>query len=112
MSYPTPHKVGHRRYYEGETNTRGNPRKAWEDPVEVRVIGFYWPSSTEPPESGRDEVTADVIVLAPPAFQPGAHDRLVIEGDEYEVIGRPDDYNHGPFGFRPGNAINARRVEG
>lgn len=29
---------------------------------------------------------------------PAAHDRVILDGLEYEVVGEPEDYAHSPFG--------------
>ena len=37
---------------------------------------------------------------------------MVLDGDEYEVIGGPEMYDHNPFGWNPGGVINLKAVSG
>lgn len=48
-------------------------------------------------------------------LQVGARDRVTITqlGGVFEVIGIPERYDYGPFGFKPGRVqLNLKRVEG
>ena len=52
-------------------------------------------------------------LAVPPDFPATAYDLVDIPGDgQYEVDGEPEDYCHGPFGFRPGLVVNLRKVSG
>ncbi|ASN67441.1 hypothetical protein 7S11_3 [uncultured Caudovirales phage] len=90
----------------------GNPIESWAPPVPLKVYGWSAPRSTEPKLAGHDRVVVDVELLAPEGFLVRPRDRVLLEGGEFEVIGYPEDYNHGPFGFRPGLVVNLQRVEG
>jgi len=52
-------------------------------------------------------------LLVPPNFPAAVDDLVDIPGDgQYQVIGDPEDYWQGPFGFRPGLVLNLRKVIG
>jgi hypothetical protein len=118
VTFPTPFTVGHHVYssttkdgYNREipvyTPTRDAPG------VSNPVYGWANPVNSEPKVAGHDRVVVEMELYAPPAFHPGPQDLIDIPGSgQFEVIGYPEDYNHGPFGFQPGYVINLRRVEG
>lgn len=117
MSFPTPFTVGHHTYsstteddYGREGITFTPARDA--DGVEKAVYGWANPTGTEPKLAGHDRVVVEMELYSPPAFNPGPHDLIDLPGGQFEVIGYPEDYTHGPFGFQPGYVINLRRVEG
>lgn len=101
--------IGHMVYQPGETDAHGNPEDAWADPVDLRIYGYGPSTSTEP---GGTQVIVGLVVLGPPDMVIDARDRFVIDGLTYEVDGEVGDWNHGPFGFKPGIAVNVKRVEG
>ncbi len=112
MSFPLAQTVGHAPF-DGQTkDARGNLVDSWAAPVDVAVYGYAASSSHEPKIAGHDRVVVDVEVFAPPTFAPSPKDHLWVGGVEYEVIGETEDYNHGPFGWKPGNVVNLRRVTG
>lgn len=80
--------------------------------TQVKVYGWSTPSSTEPKRAGRDEVVVDVELLVPPDFVVAADDLIDLPDGQYEVLGDPEDYNHGPFGFQPGKIVNLQKVSG
>ena len=109
---PTPFTVGVRAYVEGAEDPRGNPEDTWADAVAQPVYGWAPAGTSEPFDPGRDAVTWDLDLLVPPEFTVGRKDRIVVAGEEFEVEGGLQDYNHGPFGFRPGAVVRLRRTEG
>ncbi|MBP2211088.1 hypothetical protein JOJ87_001432 [Rhodococcus ruber] len=109
---PTPYTVGVRTYTESGKDDRGNPVESWSAPVDHPVYGWSMPSSTEPKVAGHNRVLVSLELLVPPTFPAKAHDRVVVDGEEFEVLGRPEDFNHGPFGFAPGLVVNLGRTEG
>lgn len=113
VTFPLAQTVQHK-VYAGETrDERGNVTDTWDDPVEVSVIGWYVSSTHEPQIAGHDRVLVDAQVLVPEGFAAGTQDRFVLPGKgEFEVTGETEDYNHGPFGWRPGGVVNLRRVTG
>ena len=118
MSFPLAQTVRHLPYVGEVRNTRGNLVDAWGEATEVAVYGWYISTTHEPQIAGHERVRVDAQVLAPPTFRPSAKDKVELPGpgeDEwlpYEVEGDTEDYNHGPFGWRPGNLVNLRRVTG
>lgn len=96
----------------GSVDAHGNPVKAWGDPVEHAVHGWSIPNPVEPKLAGHDRVVVDVEVLAPESVVVGPDDRMVVDGKTYDVVGEREDWNHSPWGWRPGFVINLRRVDG
>ena len=92
---------------------RGNVVETWADPVAVRVYGWHTGSSHEPQIAGHDRTVVEGQVFGPESWRPSTRDRVVLPGaGTYEVIGEPEDYNHGPFGWRPGLVTNLKKTEG
>ena len=113
MTYPLAQTVQHRAYTGTVKDSRGNVVDTWADPVDVDVYGWYVPATHEPQIPGHDDrVRVDAAVLAPESFRPGSMDKVVLPIGEFAVEGEVQDYNHGPFGWRPGNVVNLRRVTG
>jgi hypothetical protein len=112
MTFPTPYTVLTEAYSAGSYDAHGNPVDSWAAPVQQRVIGWYVPVAIEPKVAGRDAVVVDLALMVPPDFIIGPLDRVTVAGNSFEVIGYPEDYTHGPFGFNPGLVVNLKRVEG
>ena len=113
MTFPLAQVIGHRAFDPGAVNAHGNPVEAWGDPVDVAVYGWHTGQSAEPAVAGHDRVSVDGQVFGPESWRPGPRDRVVLPGaGEFEVQGHPEDYNHGPFGWRPGLVTNLRAVTG
>lgn len=104
--------VGHRAYSEeAGTDSHGNVSEGHGDPVDVEAI--WWSlGSDEPKLAGHDRVTVDLVVVVDSVTPVGPHDRFVIEGREYVVVGYPEDYDHGPWWSPNRKPVNVRRVEG
>lgn len=104
--------AGHRVYSEtGGQDDHGNDIPAWATAVDVPAI--WWPASTtEPQVAGHDRVVVDKVMAVASSLEVSPHDRMVLDGKEYEVVGEPEDYDHGP-GRAPGRkTLNLRRVDG
>lgn len=112
MSLPTPFTIGVKRYADGAVDRYNNPTKTWLTAVDVLVYGIAPTSSDEPFEAGRNEVLTGKTVFAPVGTVIGAQDRVVIDGDEYEVDGEIGDWSKGPFSWSPGIEIKLKRAEG
>lgn len=117
MTFPLRFEVGVHTYSTGADDGYGGTTDTYtpavgEPGVSQKVYGWSAPSSTEPKVAGHDRVVVDVELLAPPDFTVSAHDLVDLPDGVYEVVGQPEDYNHGPFGFTPGLVVNLRRVEG
>lgn len=99
------------RHAQSGEDAHGNPIEGWES-EEVRVYGWEVPRTAEPLLAGHDRVVVDLSMFVPPGFEVSAHDRVVIEGRTYEVVGEFEDAGNGPFVFDPGGTVQLRRVEG
>lgn len=121
MTYPTPYTVGHHvRTAVGadrfrETVTYTPPKDQPGTPV--AVIQWGAPESAAASQDGAqqpgyDRTIVDVQLYAPPEFLPGKGDLIDLPTGQYEVVGHPEDHNHGFHGWQPGNVINLRKVEG
>lgn len=104
-SFPLPHEVIRiRRVRRQEVDELNNTVWVDEDvPEAVQVAGWATPSSDEPKLAGHDRQTVTVELYAPVgAFRPEDAVRLPERDDTLEVIGEPENYSHGPFGWDPG----------
>lgn len=124
MTFPTPYTVGHHvRNPDGTDRFRTAP--SWTPPrdepgVPVAVIQWSPAKSNAAGNDGRqmvghDRVELAVELYAPPEFQPQPGDLIDLPSGpagQYEVVGYPEDYNHGFHGWAPGNVVNLRRIEG
>lgn len=111
MTFPLAQTVQHLPFVAGVEDSHGNPIGSWDTPVEVAVYGWASPTSTEPKLAGHDRVIVDVEMFAPSTWPGHARDRVTVAGATFEVIGEPEDYNHGPFGWEPGVVVNLQLVE-
>jgi hypothetical protein len=110
--FPTPHTVDVLHYETGGEDEYGNDVETWSPPDTQRVHG-WGPSGTEEDNDGRRRVVADLQLMAPRGFRIGPYDRVVVDGLEYEVEGKVEDYTKGPFGFAgAGIRVNLNRVTG
>lgn len=104
-SYPLPHEVIRiARTRSREVDELNNV--VWvEEEVEepVRVAGWSVPTADEPKLAGHDRRTVTVELYAPVGtFRPEDAVKLPEREDTLEVIGEPENYSHGPFGWDPG----------
>lgn len=90
--------------YGNDVTTWGTPRPEW-------VFGWA-PGGSSEQTVRQQQLTIDLELYAPPSFTCDPRDRLVVGGVEYAVEGGIDDFNHGPFNYRPGVRVNLRRVTG
>lgn len=111
--FPTPWSVDVATHETGPDDAHGDPSHSWGSFVPQNVYGWAAPSGdTEPFEAGRNAVVRDLDLYVPPAFSCSPRDRVRVDSVEYEVVGHPQDFTHGPFGFIPGAVVNLKRVEG
>lgn len=111
--FPLPERftVTHEARLEGVEDSQGNPVEGWAAPVVVPVYGWGPPS---PDAETRPEMTGvrrDLDVYCRTGFA-GPRDRVTVDGTRFEVVGYPEDFNHGPFGFTPGFRVSLKRMEG
>lgn len=116
-TFPLRFRVGVRTLATDIEDAHGDPAITWSDPVDHPVYGWGPPGAGgsdhgEPKLAGHDRVIVDRELLAPPGFPAGPRDRVVFPDGEFDVLGYPEDYTSGPFGYMPGLVVNCRRVEG
>lgn len=97
---PALFDAGHRSYFTGEEDAHGNVAEGWSSPVVKKFITWADMSTAEPAVAGqsRDVVETGIVVYppganVPPEMQwfgetPKPQDRIVIDGEEYEVVGK------------------------
>ena len=110
MSFPLLFTVGVCTFSKTGTNGWDEDTEGWSDPVSTPVYGWGAPGSREPKLAGDDRIVVDVELLVPPEFECSPKDRILLEGDEYEVLGPVQRYDHNPFGWNPGGVVNLRYV--
>lgn len=102
-----------RKYSSGSRDSHGNPVDVWADPVDWPVFGYGPGSNDEPNAVDRDRSDVLWTVYAPVGGIPNERDRVILDGVEYEVDGRPGDYSHSPFGRDVGQGVvKLKRIEG
>jgi hypothetical protein len=103
--------LGLKRRTTGTKDAHGNVIEGHADPVDWPVYAIA-PSTSEEPGVDRLAVTTGLSVLAPLSTVPGPLDRVVIDGEEWEIDGEVANYTRGPFGFTPGVVVSLKRAEG
>lgn len=117
LSIPAKYTVGVKTFSESGEDVHGNPVSSWSDPVDHKVCFWAPPAARgdqgEPDVAGHDRVVIDLELCVPEGFPAGPHDRIVVPGrGVFEVLGYPEDFNHGPW-WSPGVVVfNLQRVEG
>jgi hypothetical protein len=111
--FPLPFTCLHGAYIAGVTDEHGNTVPGWADPVPVDCV-WWSPDSTEPgyqfrasQNAGSDQVSVDLTLVVDSSLVVDHRDRFTVAGHDFEVVGLPKDYDHGPFGFSP----NRRPIE-
>lgn len=117
MSFPTPYTVDVLHLQPAGQDDYGNDTETFGPAHTQRVYGWApggagSARSTREADDARATVVTDLQLFAPAEFVCGAQDRVVIGGVTYFVEGNVEDFNHGPFGFRPGVRVNLQRVTG
>ncbi|MGW0245057.1 hypothetical protein ACWDYH_00265 [Nocardia goodfellowii] len=113
--FPTPYTAHTRAFSEGpEKDPRGSLVKKWATPVAQRLIAIGPKTvETEPVKPGYDRVVIKRDLYAPPGFVAGPQDKVLLPGEpEYIVVGYPEDFSGGPWGFNPGLVVHVTRTEG
>ena len=105
---PTPWQVGVKAWsiVPGQYDRQGNPLEVWADPVPLAVHAIG-PRLQEEPDGGggrRWVVVEGLDVFAPAGTTVGEHDRVVWQGDEYDVDGDLADWTKGPW-FNPAAGV-------
>jgi len=91
----------------------GKPVYEWPEPgVEVAGCAVAPRMSEEPAEVNRNRVITGLTVYLPPGTQITPHDRLVVRGVTYEVVGEPGDWRSPYSGVARGIEVAIQRIEG
>lgn len=106
-------QVTHEPFLPGARDAHGDDVDAWGDPVQVPVYGVGPASQDEAIREQMTGVATRLTVYCSEGFA-SHRDRVTIPGDPapFEVVGYPQNYNLGPFGWAPGFTIALRRVDG
>lgn len=97
--------------YAPVVNELGSPRDAWGPSVPKRVIGVAPPSPDVPIRETATglKIVRDVLASAW-EFPPKS--KVTVGGQTFLQDGHPEDFNLGPFGFKPGVRVNLTGIEG
>ena len=106
--------LGVRRFVDGAVDAHGNPVSSFAGPVGWLVWSLAPGANVEPGAANRDLSAVEWTVFAPAGGNaPGERDRVVVDGVEFEVEGRPADWTRSPFDRNVGGlSVMLRRVEG
>lgn len=102
-----------RRLVTGAKDRHGNATETYADPIDWPVHGLA-PGARSESGGGRDLSVIAWTVFAPVGGNaPTERDVVLVDGVEYPVVGRPEDWSQGPFDGGPGGLIvELRRAEG
>lgn len=111
-AFPTPWTVTLHARSTGARDSHGNPVETWASPGAGEPVYGWAPPSPDgqPFEPNRTPVVRDLDVYTP-ATAAKPKDRMTVDGVLYSVVGYPEDFNHGPFGFAPGYRVSLLRIE-
>lgn len=109
--FPKRFTVWLRKRVEDAEDAHGNPVKTWADPVDRDVYGWGPAGFAGVDNILREQVDWELDLYAD-AIDAVNNDKIVVNGTEFFVRGYPQDFNHGPFGFRPGVRVKLARTEG
>lgn len=109
------HTLHVRRYVAGSEDAHGNATGTHGTTVEWLVWGLAPGAMAEPNLANRD--TSEVVwsVLAPADDSiPSGRDLVVVDGEDFEVLGDPKDYTRGPWesAHFAGVVVELKRTEG
>jgi hypothetical protein len=115
---PLPFTCLHGAYISDSQDDHGNDVPDWADSVSVPCV--WWSgSSTElgyqfraSSSAGSDQVSVDVTLVVDSTLAVDHRDRFTVDGHDFEVVGLPKDYDHGPFGFSPNRRVVELRFVG
>lgn len=109
---PTPWTVTHRRWETTGADAQGNDTGTWTDSP-APAYGWEVVSSVEE-HDGHAARASTRIRLYAPSFPVSDRDVIILPGDDREwlVDGEPQDWCHGPFGWRPGIVVALAHTKG
>lgn len=104
-AFPIPYALSWRKRVLGDKDRNGNPVASFADPVSWPVH-MYLPGANDLEERpNRDLSMIQWTVYAPLGSAPKEFDKVEIDGVEYVVHGRPEEYSHGPWNTDIGHII-------
>ena len=108
--FPTPHKVQHTTRVKVGENAAGQPRT--EPRTRERSVTSLRKRVNEPGSepAAADRVVTEYTMVTPESDWTHGDEITDWRGRTFTVHGDVDDYNGGPFGFRPGFIVTLRRV--
>lgn len=111
---PITATLGVKRRIEGATDAHGNPVVSYAEPTDWRIHGLQPGANAEPGQPNRDLSEIVWTVYAPANDEaPGEYDLVVVDGEDFEVEGRPSDWTRGPWPNPvAGLVVELRRAEG
>lgn len=78
----------------------------------VKVYGW---SPARQAETSETRVESDIDLYVPPTVtsRPGDVVDLPLDKSlgQFEVVGYPEDWSYGPFGYQPGSVVKLKRVQ-
>lgn len=118
--FPLPFTAQHHAYTPGEEDEHGNTVPGHLPPAPVACI--WWAPSSDEPRTGQvntERATADLMLAVDSALQVDPRDYFTFaeytqsDPDDpagrvsvrFDVDGFPKDYDHWPWGFKPGRRI-------
>lgn len=88
---------------------------SWDvDPTEITVtgVGVEPRPSTEQLEAGRNAVVDGFTLYMPAGTAIGAHNRVIVRGGTYDVLGDAAEWVNPFTGWAPGVVVQCSRTEG
>lgn len=118
MSLPALLEVGVHTYSTGQRDRYNTPvpvyTPAKDQPgTRLKVFGWTVRASTEPPGPGpspHNIVVTEVDLYAASDFPIGPDDLVDLPDGQYDVIGEPQGFQHGPFGSCLGVVVKLRKA--
>lgn len=107
-SFPLPFTALHSSYLDDPdtVDDHGNAVVGWADPVPVPC--FWWYGDSYEPiaaPAGSDQVSIDINLVVDVELEVDHRDRFTVSGHDFEVVGLPKEWDHGPFGFSPNRRV-------
>lgn len=105
--FPLPFTCQHERYVKGIKDADGNEIPDWAIPVVVQCV--WWPEDSQrqfgDESVSNEQASIDLNLVVDSSVVVDQRDRFTVDGRPFEVVGLPQDYDHGPFGFRPNRKL-------
>lgn len=113
--FPTPYAVGHHVWSAGPADEHNNVTDVYTPPLDrpgrrVPVIQIVV-KVAEPALAGHDRVVTEADLFVLPGFRPGDGDVFDLPEGRFEVVGF-EDCTRGFHGWKPGNVVKLRLVQG